>query len=171
MDSFLRLIEALHRRAVRFVVIGVAGANYYAGGGATLFTTRDRDLFLPADPANELAAWLACRDCGLELWAGDEPLGEPLDLWLAEQVVQRQALVQALDRRGLEVDLTLVMGDFEFSQVWNERRAFPVHGVDVPVARLSQIVQSKATAGMEKDRLFLATHREALARLIRENEP
>lgn len=170
MDSFLRLIEALQRRHVRFVLIGVAGANYYAGSGATLFTTRDRDLFLPLDAANELEAWQACLECGLELWAGEEPLGKPLDLWLAEQVVQRKGLVQAIDRRGLEIDLTFVMGDFDFATVWADRKIFPVHGVGIPIARLGHIIESKAQVGREKDRLFLATHREALERLLREND-
>ena len=40
-------ISELHERWVRFVVIGVAGANYYALGASTIFTTLDRDLFLP----------------------------------------------------------------------------------------------------------------------------
>lgn len=51
---------------VRFVVIGVWGANYYATSAATLFTTQDRDLFLPPDPDNLLAAWRACAEEGGE---------------------------------------------------------------------------------------------------------
>jgi len=38
---------------------------------------------------------------------------------------------------------------------------------DVPVARLRHIVESKAAAGRPKDRLFLATHEEALRDLLR----
>jgi hypothetical protein len=37
----------------------------------------------------------------------------------------------------------------------------------VPVARLLHIVTSKHAAGRDKDRLFLATHREALEQLLR----
>ena len=40
-------------------------------------TTLDRDLFLPADAGNLLAAWDLCRDHGFELFAGTEPLDEP----------------------------------------------------------------------------------------------
>jgi hypothetical protein len=50
MDLLALLAGALHEHSVRFVLIGVAGANYYAQGGATLFTTEDRDVFLPSDP-------------------------------------------------------------------------------------------------------------------------
>jgi hypothetical protein len=43
---------------------------------------------------------------------------------------------------------------------------FKVEGVRVPVASLSDIVASKAAAGRPKDRLFLATHEEALRDLV-----
>ena len=165
MDPFTELVAALDAASVRFVVIGVAGANHYAAWASTAFLTRDRDLFIPPDPANELKAWQACASRSLELWCGDEPLGSPLDLWLAERVVGRRALVRATDGRGLEVDLTLVMAGFEFEAVWAERRTFRSEGVEVPVARLRHIVESKAAAGRDKDRLFLATHEEALRQL------
>jgi len=63
------------------------------------------------------------------------------------------------------------MAGFEFEQVWTSRRVFTVAGVDLPVARLSQIVASKAAAGRPKDRLFLETHKEALRELLPPNAP
>jgi hypothetical protein len=68
------------------------------------------------------------------------------------------------------VDLTLVMKDFDFEAVWRERRSFVVDGVDIPVARLLHIVQSKEAAGRDKDRFFLATHAEALRQLLGHEE-
>ena len=44
MDAFARLVRLHERAGVRFVLIGLAGANYYARSGATLFVTEDRDL-------------------------------------------------------------------------------------------------------------------------------
>lgn len=167
MDPLLPLIAQLHFQSVRFVVIGVAGANYYAPGGSTMFTTKDRDLFLPLDAGNLVRAWRACEAAGLELWSGQEPFDSPRDLFLAERVVERRAAVRATDRAGLDVDLTLVMAGFDFESVWNERRTFSVEGTGVPVARLVHIVTSKHTAGRDKDRLFLATHRQALEDLLR----
>jgi hypothetical protein len=38
--------------------------------------------------------------------------------------------------------------------------------VEIPVARLTDIVRSKRTAGRDKDRLFLATHAEAIRDLL-----
>ncbi|HET6304499.1 MAG TPA: hypothetical protein VFG80_06935 [Myxococcota bacterium] len=155
---------------MRFVLIGVAGANYYARSAASLFTTQDRDLFLPPDVTNTLAAWAACGALDLALESAGEPLGEPLDRELAERVVQRRASVRATDGRGLVVDLTYVMTGFDFESVERERRTFRVAGVEVPVASLGHIVRSKQATGRDKDRLFLASHADAIRDLLREDE-
>ncbi|MBI2834371.1 MAG: hypothetical protein HYX76_08095 [Acidobacteria bacterium] len=166
VDAFLALVRALQHRAVRFILIGVAGADYFAHSASVVFTTQDRDLFLPPDPDNLAAALEACESFGLSLWSGAEPLDAPRDRWLVDRIIERGALVRATDRRGLDVDLSVVMAGFEFEAVWNERRIFVVEGVEVPVARLAHIVASKAAAGRDKDRLFLATHAEALRTLL-----
>jgi hypothetical protein len=169
LSSFDHLLAGLTGREVRFVVIGVWGANYWARSAGTVFTTQDRDLFLPPDPVNLLAAWQVARASGYELWSGAEPLGEPLDLWLAEKVVEHRAGVKALargDADPIEVDLTLVMAGFEFEEVWRECRRFRVEGVDVPVARLAHIARSKSLVDRPKDRLFLATYEDTLRALL-----
>ena len=168
MTGFPALVAALSTAGVRFVLMGVAGANHWARSGAAIFTTQDYDLFLPLDVDTQIAAWKACRSVGLDLWSAGESLGLPLDRWLAEQVVGRRALVRASDGRGLDVDLSLVMAGFDFETVWAERRVFVVDRVEVPVARLRHIVESKARAGREKDRLFLATHADSLRDLMNE---
>ena len=68
MDAFVPLGRALLERSVRFVVMGVWGANYYARSARTVFTTEDRDLFLPLDADNLVDCWSACESTGLELW-------------------------------------------------------------------------------------------------------
>jgi hypothetical protein len=154
------------------VVIGVGGLNYYAEDGSTIFPTRDRDLLLPLDPVNLVRCWEACAAVGLRLYSEREPLDRPRDLWLAERVVASRALTRASDGVELEIDLALVMAGFEFDTVWTNRRTFRVDDVDIPVARLLDIVVSKRAAGRDKDILFLAAHREALAALLRrENRP
>ena len=160
------MVDALQRRAVRFVLIGVWGANLHAPDASAIFTTFDFDLFLPPDPDNLLEAWRVCEELGLSLEAGHEPLDMPRDHALAARVVERRASIRATARSGLTIDLTLVMTGFEFEEVWDQQRVFMVDGVDVPVARLSHIVRSKSASGREKDRLFLATHAEALRRML-----
>jgi hypothetical protein len=65
---------------------------------------------------------------------------------------------------------TLVMEGFAFEEVWAERRVYLLEGVEVPVARLSHVVRSKAAVGRPKDLLFLATHEEALRDLLKRED-
>lgn len=152
------------------MLIGVSGANQYAVGGSDSFVTQDYDLFLPLDPENLVIAWAACEDLGLKLWLADEPLDRPRDRWLADRMVERRALTRVTGPDELLVDLTLVMKAFDFETVWRERRKFLVEGVELPVARLLHIVQSKHAAGRDKDRLFLATHKDALEQLLKRHD-
>jgi len=167
LDSFSRLLDALHRRNVRFVVIGVAGANYHAIAHQTLFATQDRDLLLPLDADDVLACWRSCLDCGLELWNAGEPFDLPVDRDSATRVVARRATVQAEDAHGLQVDLNLVMAGFDFEEVWRDRSTFLLEGTSIPVARLEHIVESKRAAGRDKDFLFLRQHRDVLEEILR----
>lgn len=161
------LAAQLAERSVRYLVIGVTGANFYGPGGQAIFTTEDIDLFLPVDTENLLRAWQACDAANLELWLSDEPLERPRDRWLAERIIERRALVRATGADDLQVDLTLMMKGFEFETVWAERRTFVVEGIDVPTARLLHIVTSKQATGRPKDQLFLATHHDALEQLLK----
>jgi predicted nucleotidyltransferase len=170
MTSFAPLAGALSDRGVRYLLIEVSGVNLHAHRAGVVFTTQDRDLFLPRDAPNLLRAWQACEQCGLELISSGEPLDRPRDLLLAERVVQVAALTNATDGEGLQADLTLVMTGFDFDEVWHERAVFELAGVEVPVARLKHIVASKANAGRDKDRLFLATHAAALKELLTPDE-
>jgi hypothetical protein len=161
------LAARLAARAVRYVLIGVSGANLYGPDGQAIFMTDDFDLFLPADADNLAAAWTACEEATFDLWLADEPLDRPRDRWLAERVVERRALTRATGQDDFMVDLTLVMKGFAFDTVWTEHRVFRIEGVDVPTARLRHIVESKHAAGRDKDKYFLTTHKDALEQLLR----
>lgn len=170
MNPLVPLARALGDRSVRFVLIGVSGANHYALGGQDAFLTRDQDLFLPLDADNLVACWDACEAAGLELWSEHEPLGRPRDRWLADRVIERRGLTRATGPDNFQVDLTLVMQGFDFDTAWAERRTFLIEGVELPVARLLHIIQSKHVANRDKDRLFLATHRDALEQLLKQRD-
>jgi hypothetical protein len=167
---FAPLAQALIRRSVRYVLVGVSGANLYAPSAGAKFVTRDFDLLLAPDADNLINAWAACDDASLDVWLADEPMDRPRDRWLADRVIERRAVTRVTGPGDLEVDLMLFLKGFEFDAVWNERRVFLIEGIDVPTARLLHIVQSKEAAGRDKDRLFLATHRDALEQLLKRED-
>ena len=161
------LARELAARSIRYLLIGVSGANLYGPSGQAVFVTEDFDLFLPPDPDNLVRTWASCERAGLDLWLGAEPLDRPRDQFLAERVIQRRALTRAHDASELQIDLTLVMEGFDFEQVWADRREFLIEGTAVPTARLMHIIESKAATGRPKDQLFLATHKDALEQLLK----
>jgi hypothetical protein len=167
IPSVTAFAAALTARSVRAVLIGVYGANLYAPAGQAFVVTRDADFFLPPDPDNLLHAWAACDDCGLTCFIGPDPLDRPRDRWLAERVVDNRAPTRATGAADGDIDLIMVMAGFDFETIWNARRMFIVDGAEIAVARLEHIVTSKHAAGREKDRLFLATHRDALEQLLK----
>lgn len=150
---------------VRFVVMGVWGANYYARASGLIFNTKDRDLFLAPDVRNLVNAWQCCDEEKCRLFCGDEPLDIPRDDLVARRIVEFRAVTTAFTVEGIQVDLSLTMAGFQFDDIWRRQRAFVVEGMNVPVAHLADIVASKAKAGRDKDRLFLATHEDALRQM------
>jgi hypothetical protein len=161
------LAQEFAERSVRYILIGVSGANFYGPAGQAVFITKDFDLFLPPDPDNLVRAWEACERAKLDLWLEDEPLDRPRHRWLAERFVTQRTLTRVTGPNELLIDLTLVMAGFDFDTVWSERREFLIEGVKVPTARLLHIVESKQAAGRPKDQLFLATHQDALEQLLK----
>jgi hypothetical protein len=170
MHPLSRLARSFGLRGVRFILIGVSGANLYGPSGQAVFATEDFDLFLPPDTENLVHGWLACDECGVDLLLNNEPLDRPRDRWLAARVIERRAAMRGTGPDDLVIDLTLEMAGYDFENVWRERREFVIDGARIPVARLLHIVTSKHTAGRDKDRLFLATHRDALEQLLKTSD-
>lgn len=170
-EPYVHLIDALTSRGVRFVIIGVSAANYYAHSAAEIIATQDRDLFVPPDAANLLEAWRTVRKCGYDLWAGNDPLAAPIDLPLAERVVANRATTSATHDEGVTVDFTLEMAGFEFDEVMANHRIFRVGGVEIPVARLAHVIDSKRQLNRPKDKLFLAIYKERLEAMLDDEEP
>ena len=114
----------------------------------------------PAPAARQVAASL-----GLSLWGAEDPFDVSPDIDLARAVVDGCRLTRATTS-AMTINLRLVMTAFAFEPVWEERRTFLMDGVEIPVARLSHIIRSKAATNREKDRLFLTTHAEILRQML-----
>lgn len=163
--SFAACVDALHARQVRFTLIGAWGANFHTVDTSVLFATPDHDLFLPLDPDNLARAWEVAVARGLSLWGAENPLQVPSDADLARAVVDGRRLTRATSL-AMTINFRLVMTAFAFESVWEERRTFLMDGVEIPVARLSHIIRSKAATNREKDRLFLTRHAEVLRQML-----
>ncbi|MBI5243234.1 MAG: hypothetical protein HY922_06030 [Elusimicrobia bacterium] len=159
-------LKALRRNRVRFVVVGVSAINYYALDAGHMFSTEDFDLLLDPSVSNLLAALRVMSRAGFRLEAGGEPLGE-IDRRLAAKIVEHGAMVTAVDKKGLRIDLTLSAGGMPYAQWKKNSRCFLVDGVRVPVGGLPQLLRAKERAGRLKDRQFLKLYRAHLAEMLK----
>lgn len=166
-----RLFQFLHAFQVRYLVIGVAGADLHARRIQARFQTKDLDLFLPLDADNLLACWRACEAAGMSLWCNREPLDMPRDLWLARRAVSTRSLTTAQAPDVEPTDLTLVMGSLDFEDVWLRRGPGTVDREFVDLARMSDIVASKREANRPKDVEFLTRHGSVIERILATEDP
>src|SRR5258705_10202870 len=128
MDLLAPLARALNEQQVRYVVIGVGGANYWSHTAGLVFATQDRDLFLPPDADNLVAAWSVCEAAGFELWLLNEPLDRPRDRWLADRIIERRPLPLATSAPPLPIEPTPLVEGFGFDLLLAPGRGFVVRG-------------------------------------------
>ncbi len=166
-----RLFTELHRSHVRYLVIGVGGADLHAALYEARFLTQDLDIFLPPDAENLVACWQACERAGLTLWCNREPLDTPRDSWLARRVVSQRTLTTAMGPDIVPTDLTLVMGSLEFEDVWLRRGPGSLDRELVYLARMSDIVASKREANRPKDITFLEQNHALIERILADEAP
>ena len=131
-DPYRQVIARLTQRGVRYVVIGMAGINYYA-----------------STPVRALQA------LGLTLGTSDGAL-RPEEL---AAVVRDQRTLVATTPDGHMVELLLKISGFPFSELARDAATVTVRGVPIKVGRLTKLLASKRLAGRPKDRQFL--HRYA----------
>jgi hypothetical protein len=151
-----RILEALNRHHVRYVLIGGLAATLQ---GSPLVTT-DVDVTpeRARDNLDRLSAALRELDARIRTHAVQEGLpfdhsGESLgaaDIW-------------NLKTRAGDLDITFVpAGTAGYADLKKDVREIDVMGVSVPVASLADIVRSKQAAGRDKDLLSLPTLRRLL---------
>jgi hypothetical protein len=90
--------------------------------------------------------------------------GWPSASWNGE--LSRGRAAQAL----MSISTSLVTKGFEFDAVWNERRTFTVEGVEIPVARLLHIVQSKHATDVTRTGCFSRPTKRPCGNLLRREE-
>jgi hypothetical protein len=162
--AYGEVCRRFHEGRVPYVIVGVFGANLHAQQAGLVVTTADCDLLLPPDPKVLARALRVLRKLRFTLSAGGEGIPDE-DPVLMDGIVRARACVQAV--RGIvRIDLALEIAGYTFERLWNRRRRFRLGGAVVHVAPLEDILRSKELAGRDKDKLFLATYRDALEQLL-----
>lgn len=150
-DPYRAVVRAFNRAGVRYVVVGMAGINYYAQQPSQTFGTMDYDLFLQPTLPNVHKALVQLQRLGFSLGTSRGALE---DRAVRELVRNRRTLV-ATTPDGIMVELLLEVSGYTFEALAKDAATITVHGTPVTVGRLAKLLRSKRIASRPKDRAFL----------------
>ena len=157
-DPYRAVVELFNRYGVRYVVVGMAGINYYAEKPAQAFATMDYDLFLEPTLKNIDQALRCLKRLDFTVGTSEGPLRADH----VRDVVRFRKTLVATTSEGLMVELLLEVSGYTFSEMIRGAATFTIRGVPVKVGRLEKLLRSKRVAGRPKDRQFLQRYQSLL---------
>ena len=155
-DPYVAVIRAFNRVGVQYVVVGMAGINYYARRASEAFTTMDYDLLLKPTLSNVQKAVEQLRRLGYALGTAHGAL-EPGGL---REVVRNRRTLTATSSAGVMVELLLAVSGYTFEAMAQDAATITVQRVPVTVGRLTKLLRSKQAAARPKDRQFLRRYQQ-----------
>ena len=157
------LIRTLARHGVDYVLIGALGARMHGFPRVTA----DADITPARDPANLERLAAALRELEAKIYTEAVPEGLAFDC--SPPMLARADTWNLVTRAG-RLDLAFTpSGTRGYDDLASRATHFAVFDADLAVARLEDIMRSKAAADRPKDRQDVLIMREMLARGRRES--
>ena len=157
-DPYLAVVRAFNRLGVRYVVVGMAGINYYARRPSEAFATMDYDILLEPTLGNAEKALDQVRRLGFSLGTTQGAL----KLTELRAAVRERRTVAATTPDGVMVELRLAVSGFTFAELVQDAATVTIRGTPVKVGRLTKLLRSKRTANRPNDRAFLRRYQTLL---------
>lgn len=145
------MIAELDKAKVEYVLVGMAGINFYARSASEAFVTYDHDLFLKPALENVAQALKIFRKFGYETLTPNGPVTERN----LKEVLRKKKTVIAANQDGIVFELLFAVSGFVFQQLAEDASVFSDDGVLIRVGRLHKLLASKKAAGRPKDIQFL----------------
>ena len=161
-DPYLAVIRRFNQRNVRYVIIGMAGINFYADSPANSFGTMDYDCFIEPSIKNVECAVQILQQ--LEFTVGTT--AGKLSAGALRDVVREQHTLVATTVDGCMIELLLRISGYTFAEMAEDAKTFTAQGVPVKVGQINKLLHSKRMAGRPKDKQFLARYEAQLAEKI-----
>ena len=158
LDPYQTVIGAFNRVGVRYVVVGMAGINYYARRPSEAFATMDYDLFLEPTLRNIQKAVAQLTRLGFSIGTTQGAF-QPREL---RAMVRDHRTLVATTPDGLMVELLLAVSGFTFADMAKDAATVTVRGTPIQVGRLPKLLKSKQVANRPKDRAFLRRYQVLL---------
>jgi len=151
-------IDALHRAEVRHLLVGAAGANYWAFDGSQVFSLPVHEFLVEPDPIALRAAWDALQQLGYTLREGTERIADPHAPGFAESVAHEGRSTTGYRMRDrMLVEIHTAFAGLTFEELWNARRTFRAGELALEVARLGHILDELWQRDRSGDHLIVST--------------
>lgn len=158
-DPYREVIDLFNQNGVRYVVIGMAGINYYGTNTREIFATLDYDIFLEPLLSNVHKALKILELLGFSFGISKGVLKSEQ----IRKVIRDRQTIAATNTDGIMIELILRVSGFAFSELSRDAATFTIRGIPVRVGRLNKLLQSKKLAGRPKDRRFLKYYESFLS--------
>lgn len=157
--AFERIVEALNRRKVKYIVIGGVAAILQ---GVPLPRTADLDVTPSGDLENKKRLARTLQDLNAKLRAPG--LDEGVDIPLDERTFSGMVTMTFVTSFG-PLDISFIPdGTAGYDDLLHDAQFVERLGIHIPVASVTDIVRSKRAAGREKD----AGHLVILAEFLKQ---
>jgi hypothetical protein len=157
-DPYIEVVKKFNQHKVKYVVIGVAGINYYIDDVRKLFVTADFDIFVAAEEKNLLKALKILKKLKFDVIYKSKKI--KCDLKEVKKIVNEKGTILAVDPYyNLGVELCLEVSGFTFEDVYSDKKIFYASGVKINVGKLEKLLKMKEIAGREKDIMFLEKYK------------
>jgi hypothetical protein len=164
------LITALQRARVRHLLVGAAGANYWAQDGSQAFSLPSHEFLVEPDPRALRAAWTALQQLGYTLRERTERIADALALGFAESVVREGRDTTGYRMRDrMLVEIHTAFRGATFDELWAARRTFRAGELELDVARLGHILDELWTRNRHYDHLIVSTWSQGMHDLLEPN--
>ena len=133
--DFLDIIRALSDAEARFIIVGAYALNVYINPRAT----GDLDIWVEPTPENAVKIMAALREFGA-------PLAD-----VAESDFTQPGTTLQIGLPPRRIDLLTDLSGLQFSEVWADRRMFPIGPFTVPFLSKAALIKNKRATGRPKD--------------------
>ncbi len=154
-SDFLASLSALSGAGIEFVLVGVAGINFYARDPGHAFSTLDVDVLLAPRVSNLRRALRALSDRGFSFDALGEPFLDLEDEAALGNIINAGANLTARHPEAVQLDLMLSIAGFSYEDLSRDSVRFEVEGAAIRVGRLEKLLRSKELSGRPKDVEFI----------------
>ena len=150
-DPYSTVIDHFNRNSVCYVIVGMAGINYYASNASEVFVTSDFDFLIKPTFTNVTKAIKTLERLYFQIGTATG-IFKPEEL---KNIVRHQQTIVGTTTDGIMVELLLRVSGYSFSEMEADSTVFTAGDIPVRVGRLTKLLNSKRIAGRPKDRHFL----------------